>query len=373
GCGVRLRVARWKKGIPAPLIAVIIASSAVYVCGWRLPLLGALPDSFPQPSLTGGDFSAFSALLHPAFTLAGLITINQLLTVVVSDRLSEARGEVKFNRELIAQGVANMVCPFFGAPPGVAMLARTVGSPRAVAVSRCSVLAHSLILLLFLLPLSGLIARIPLATLGAVTVAVGLQLIDWKRFRDLSRMNRIDAALFLLTFCLVIFSDLIVGVGVGSLVAMLLFVERAAQSTRLEPVVPDPAKVEPSAINPSYGSAYAHANCPSYNVDKLRAETQMYRLTGPLFFASSEKVLTKLTREVTARTLVLDMTKAGPIDSAATDCLRQLADRQRRRGGELQLIGLEQRLLASITNQVFGAVEPRTALNYKQLSSSGGK
>src|SRR5262245_38826525 len=334
--GLMFLLPLWKKSVPASLIAVIIASVVVYLCGWQLPLVGALPDSFPHPSATAVDFSAFSALLHPAFTLAGLITINQLLTVVVSDRLSETPTEVKFNRELIAQGVANTVCPFFGAPPGVAMLARTVASARAGAVSRWSVLAHSLILLLFLLPLRDLISRIPLATLGAVTVAVGLQLIDWKRFRDLSRMNRIDAALFLLTFCLVIFSDLIVGVGVGSLIAMLLFVERAAQSTQLEPIVPDPAKKEPSAI------------IYSRNTDELQAEMQIYRLTGPLFFASSEKVLTRLTREVTARTLVLDLTEAGPIDSAATDCLRQIAARQRQRGGELHLIGLDQRLLASI-------------------------
>jgi len=391
--GLMFLLPRWKKTVPASLIAVIIASSAVYAFGWQLPLVGSLPDSFPHPSVTAVDFSNFSALLHPAFTLAGLITINQLLTVVVTDRLSEARNEVKFNRELVAQGVANMACPFFGAPPGVAMLARTVASARAGAVSRWSVLAHSLILLLFLLPLRGLISRIPLAALAAVTVAVGLQLIDWKRFRNLPRTNRLDAALFLLTFCLVIFSDLIVGVGVGSLVAMLLFVERAAQSTRLEPVVPDPAKMEPSAIVPSHAGA------------ELQAEMQMYRLAGPLFFASSEKVLTKLTREVTARTLVLDLTEAGPIDSAATDCLRQLAARQRQRGGELHLIGLDQRLLASIArdgllNEVdavikrdeennnssndssghylfrqsgFGVAKAQTTLSFKQLSRSGGK
>jgi SulP family sulfate permease len=363
--GLMFLLPRWKKTLPASLIAVIGASLVVQALGWQLPLVGALPESFPKPSVTGVDFSAFSALLHPAFTLAGLITINQLLTVVVTDRLSEVPNEVKFNRELIAQGVANMACPFFGAPPGVAMLARTVASARAGAVSRWSVFAHSFILLLFALPLRDFISRIPLATLGAVTVAVGLQLIDWKRFCDLPRAGRGDAALFLLTFCLVIFSDLIVGVGVGSLIAMLLFVERAAQSTRLEPVVPDPAKKEPSAIALSSG--------PAYPFDETRAETQMYRLTGPLFFASSEKVLTTLMREVTARTLVLDLTKAGPIDSAATDCLRQLAERQWRRGGELRLIGLDQRLQASINNQIFGAAGSGAPVKLKQFSSSGGK
>jgi SulP family sulfate permease len=280
---------RWKKDVPASLVAVIVASLAVNTfgraLGWRLPSVGALPDGFPQPSLASLDFSEFSALLRPAFTLAGLITVNQALTVAVTDRLSEERRRAPIDRGLIAQGVANMVCPFFGAPPGVAMLARAVASVRAGAVTRWSTLAHSLALLLFLFPLRDFVSRIPLAALGAVTVAVGLQLIDWKRFRDLRRTSRTEAALFLLTFCLIVSGDLIVGVGAGALIALLLFVKRAAvgtvqgavatwrpreahtqeatrslplpvpyraSATRLEPIVPDPANKEPSAIDPLF-------------------------------------------------------------------------------------------------------------------------
>ena len=103
------------------------------------------------------------------------------------------------------------------------MLARTVASKRAGAVSRWSVLAHSLVLILFSLPLSSLISPIPLPVLAAVTVTVGLQLIGLEHFRTLRRMNAWDASLFILTFGLVIFCDLIVGVGAGSLLAMLRF------------------------------------------------------------------------------------------------------------------------------------------------------
>jgi sulfate permease, SulP family len=213
----------WKKNFPAPLIAVVIASIAAHLFGWQLPRVGTLPDAFPHPNLAAVDFSALPALIYPAFTMAGLITINQLLTVVVTDRLNPNNGEVKFNRELVAQGVANIACPFFGAPPGVAMLARTVASQRAGAVSRWSVLAHSLVLFLFSLPLSGLITPIPLPVLASVTVTVGLQLIGVEDFRALRRMNNWDAILFILTFGLVLFCDLIVGVGAGSLLAMLRY------------------------------------------------------------------------------------------------------------------------------------------------------
>jgi sulfate permease, SulP family len=257
--GLMFILPRWKKSVPAPLVAVIVASLAVHAAqafgwapGWRLPAVGALPDGFPQPSLAAMDFSAFSALLRPAFTLAGLITVNQTLTVAVTARLSEARRREPLDRGLIAQGMANMVCPFFGAPPGVAMLARAVASVRAGAVTRWSTLAHSLALLLFLFPLRDFVSRIPLAALGAVTVAVGLQLIDWKRFRGLPSMSRPEAAIFLLTFCLIVSSDLIVGVGAGALLALLIFVKRASRALRLEPIVPDPARKEPSAIDPLF-------------------------------------------------------------------------------------------------------------------------
>jgi len=309
--GLMFILPRWKKGVPAPLVAVIVASLAVHALGgglggalggalgqalgrapggapgWRLPSVGALPDGFPQPSLASMDFSAFSALLRPAFTLAGLITVNQTLTVAVTDRLSDARRRAPFDRGLIAQGVANMVCPFFGAPPGVAMLARAVASVRAGAVTRWSTLAHSFALLLFLFPLRDFVSGIPLAALGAVTVAVGLQLIDWKRFRELPGMNRSEAALFLLTFCLIVSCDLIVGVGAGALIALLLFVKRALQATRLEPIVPDPAEKEPSAINPSsFGGLYQSS--PFRFGERERLRSQWRRSTSNSFQAPEE-------------------------------------------------------------------------------------
>ena len=120
--GLMFILPRWKKGVPAPLVAVIVAAVAVHAfgwaLGWRLPSVGALPDGFPQPSLAAMDFSAFSALLRPAFTLAGLITVNHTLTVVVTARLSEARRREPFDRGLIAQGMAEHGLPVFRSAAG---------------------------------------------------------------------------------------------------------------------------------------------------------------------------------------------------------------------------------------------------------------
>jgi SulP family sulfate permease len=331
-----LLLPRWQKQIPASLVGVALAAAVAYLCRFSLPQVGALPDSFPLPDPRGLDFSALSALVHPALTLAGLCSINQLLTVVVTDRESEGSGGGRFNRELVAQGAANMVAPMFGAPAGVAMLARSVASARAGAVSRWSVMVHSLVLLVFILPLRGLVGHIPVAALAAVTVVVGAQLADWRRFAALRRMTRMDAGLFLLTFGLVVFSDLIVGVGVGFLIAMLLFVERAAQATRLE------------AITTLGGGG----------------DAQGYRLVGPLFFASSEKVFSQLSREVKARRLILDFAAAGPVDSAADGLLRRLARMQQDRGGELCLVGLDAGLYTRLEQGGLVAELPATRFNF---------
>jgi len=312
---------RWKENIPSSLIGVLLSSLIAWLLGFELPRVGSLTEGFPAPRLISVDLSTLSSLVHPALTLAGLFTINQVLTGIVVGRIDKSEAAHRSNQELIAQGAANLVNPFFGAPPGVAMLARSVASARAGAVSRVSLIAHSLVLLLFLVPLRSLISHIPVPALAAVTVVVGFQLIDWKRFAAFKRMGRTDVWLFLLTFSLVVLSDLIIGVGIGFLLAMILFIEHAADSTSLE------------TINRPH-------DVPSTKVEDLQA----YRLIGPLFFASSEKVLSQLKTELTAKTLILDLEATGPTDSTAADLFRKVFQMQRSRGGTLYLTGLDQHL-----------------------------
>ncbi|MEJ7711739.1 MAG: SulP family inorganic anion transporter [Pyrinomonadaceae bacterium] len=233
------------------------------------------------------------------------------------------------SRELVAQGAANIVTPFFGSPPGVAMLARTAASARTGATTRLSIFTHSFILLLFVIPFRSLIGQIPLSALAAVTVMVGAQLIEWKRIKSLRAMNRTDLALFLLTFSLVVFADLIVGVGIGFLVAMLLFIERSASSAHLEEIEKQNSENE-------------ETSSPEKKEGELPKllEVQTFRLIGPLFFASSERILDQIKKEVSARQLVLDLSAAGLVDSAATDFLRNVFRLQRARGGDLYLTGL---------------------------------
>ncbi len=313
---------KWNENIPASIIGVLLATLIANFFGFDIQRVGALPSGFPLPQLMQFDVAILPELIHPALTLAGLFTINQALTALAVNRSINVYSPEKCDRELIAQGTANLLTPFFGAPPGVAMLARTMASKRAGAMSRLSVIAHSLILLLFLLPLRGLIAQIPLSALAAVTVMVGLQLTDWKRFTALRRMARIDVALFLITFLIVVGADLVTGVGIGFLIAMMLFVERAAESTRLEAV----------------------ATALPYFTNTNESGVRAFRLTGPLFFATSERVLSQLQAESPIEVLVLDFTATGTADSSAIDLLRAVFAMQQERGGDLFITGVDSHL-----------------------------
>lgn len=351
---------KWKDSLPSSLVGVLLASMIAALCGFSVPRVGALPASFPELRSLGFEFSLLPELLHPALTLTGLFTINQVLTGIVVGRLeNSANSELNANRELSSQGIANMVTPFFGAPPSVAMLARTVASARSGATSRISIITHSLVLLLLILPLRGLISQIPLAGLAAVTVMVGFQLIDWKWFLRPRSISRTDLMLFMLTFWLVVLADLIVGVGIGFFIAMILFIERSAESTHLEKITP--REVESWPVNSTMS---------------VRA----YRLVGPLFFASSEKLLIRLEREATDDLLLLDLGAAGLVDSAAADFFKKVAQKQKEQGGALLLANLGKQhlfmfekggLLAEIGASSFAVTARQTASpgDYAQLIS----
>ncbi|MBS1807667.1 MAG: SulP family inorganic anion transporter [Acidobacteria bacterium] len=313
---------KWNENIPASIIGVFVATVVAKLAGFDIARVGELPSGFPLPHLIHFDLNVLPSLLHPAVTLAGLFTINQALTALAVNRSNNIFNREKCDRELIAQGTANLLTPFFGAPPGVAMLARTIASTRAGAMSRLSVISHSFVLILFILPLRGMIAQIPLSALAAVTVMVGWQLTNWSRFVALRRMPRVDAALFLLTFSIVVMADLITGVGLGFLIAMILFVERAAESTRLEPVA---------------------VTLPYYTTT-TESGVHAFRLVGPLFFATSERILLQLRAMPPIEVLVLDVTATGTSDTSAIELFRGAFEMQRSRGGDLFLTGIDPHL-----------------------------
>ncbi len=223
------------KGVPVTLVALVVVTLAA------LPLelddryiIGVIPSGLPMPffakagvDLEGIDWmlSLKSAVL-PGLTLAGLGSIDTLLTSVVADNITKTKHDS--NRELIGQGIGNAMAGLFCGISGAGATMRTVVNIRSGGSSRLSGMIHSLLLLAILLGLGSLVKYVPLSVLAGILITVGWGIIDFRGFRDLRRIPRDDAFVLIVVFLTTVFVDLLTAVGIGMIIACVLFMKRAS-------------------------------------------------------------------------------------------------------------------------------------------------
>jgi sulfate permease, SulP family len=316
---------------PGMLIAVVVAS--VVVAGLGLPVatigtqFGDLPHLLPAPTLP--DLTMWKEALPWAGSFALLGAIESLLSAVVADGMSGARH--RSNAELVAQGIANIGSGLFGGFCVTGTIARTATNVRAGSKGPISGMLHSLFLLAFLLIAAPLAAYIPLAALAGVLAVVAWGMAERHEFAALLRSSRGDALVVSVTFLLVVFRDLTEGIVVGFALAGLVFIKRMSEGVAMRP--------------------------REEHVDTPRADRVVYHLEGPYFFGAAAQLGGVLDRIAEApRALVLEMSGVPLIDSSGARGFHSLADRARRRGGQLFLVGLKPSLRRQLETQ--GLREP---------------
>ena len=223
------------KKIPATLVALVVMTLV------SLPLhladtltIGSIPSGLPLPFFAkeGMDLasinwlSVLKASIIPGLTLAGLGSIDTLLTSVVADNITKTHHNS--NRELIGQGIGNMISGLFCGIAGAGATMRTVVNVKSGGRSQISGMVHSLFLLAILLGLGSLVRFVPLAVLAGILITVGWGIIDFKGFRDLLKIPRADAFVLIVVFLLTVFVDLLTAVGIGMVIACVLFMTRAS-------------------------------------------------------------------------------------------------------------------------------------------------
>lgn len=317
--GVILGLRRVRPRWPGMLIAVALAS--VVVVGLGLPVatigtrFGDLPHVLPAPALP--DLSLWRAALPWAASFALLGAIESLLSALVADGMSGARH--RSNAELVAQGVANIGSALFGGFCVTGTIARTATNVRAGSRGPVSGMLHALFLLVFLMVAAPLAAYIPLAALAGVLAVVAWGMAERHEFAALLRSSWGDALVVGVTFLLVVFRDLTEGIVVGFALAGLVFIKRMSETAAVR-------------------SAEEHPVAP-------QADRVIYHLEGPYFFGAAAQLGGVLDRIAEApRALVLDMSRVPMIDSSGARGFHTLAARARRRGGQLYLVGLQDRL-----------------------------
>ena len=263
--------------IPGPIVALLLATSAVYF--FKLPVetigtkFGGIPGGLPHLQIPKFHSDLIHGLLGPAFTVAMLGAIESLMSAVVSDRMSNDRHNP--NVELIGQGVANIMSPMFGGLPATGAIARTATNIRSGAQSPVAGMIHSLTLLCVLLFAAPLASYIPMAALAGILMIVAYNMGEWREIPQLLRLTKTDISIWLVTFALTVFADLTVAVEAGMILAALLFISRVAATTTVSQVTDD--YIEDGRVH-----ILQDKDIPYY--------ATIFRIHGPFLFGATDKI-----------------------------------------------------------------------------------
>lgn len=217
----------WSKIVPPPLAALIIGTVvSLFIAG--APILGSIPTGLPSFILPAINQESLLIIMEAAVILALLGSIDSLLTSLVADNMT--RTKHNSNRELVGQGLGNMVAGFFGGIPGAGATMRTVVNIRTGGQTKISGVVHSLLLLAVVLVLAPLASQIPHAVLAGILVKVGYDIIDVSYLKNAHRGPRWDLALMVIVLVLTVFVDLITAVAAGVVMGALAFVKQMADA-----------------------------------------------------------------------------------------------------------------------------------------------
>lgn len=308
--------------VPGAVVALVVAT--VFVAALDLPVetigsrFGGIPSALP--ALVWPEFSWASArfLFIPAMTLALLGAIESLLCARVADGMIDDRHNP--NQELMAQGVANFVTPFFGGMPATGTIARTVTNIKSGANSPIAGVVHALTLLLIVLVAAPLAHNIPLAAMAAILMFVAWNMGEWREFLHLRQYRLPYRFTLLAVFFLTVVFDLTVAVEVGLVAACITFIYRISSLSRCE--------------------AVELADYPELaNVPRVAQQVAAYRLYGAVFFGAV-KLIEDVQDKLPAQVLVLDLKNVIYIDSSGADALHDLARSCSKQGVRLLVCGL---------------------------------
>jgi SulP family sulfate permease len=336
---------RW----PAPLIALSVAGVAAFAMARWLPdfrfatintrfsyeaggvWLAGIPRQAPLPLLpwhlpsangqpVGLSFEVIRALAPSAFAIAMLGAIESLLSAVVADGMTGNKHDP--DAELIAQGVGNLVVPFFGGVAATGALARTAANVRSGARSPLAAVCHSAFVLFAVLLFAPVLGYLPMASMAALLILVAWNMGEWRHFAHLLRAApRSDILVLLVCFALTIVFDMVVSVTVGILLASLLFMRRMAEVSGVTLVGESHPLLE----------------------DSLPRGVLLYEIAGPLFFGAAQRAIGVISRvdRRGVKVVVLDVTAVPAVDATGLVNLQSLVSRLNTSGIKVILAGVQ--------------------------------
>ncbi|MBK8900183.1 MAG: CBS domain-containing protein [Anaerolineaceae bacterium] len=323
---------RFKFGqrLPGSLVGIILATLVVVIAHWNVPVIGTVPRTIlleNRLTLDQIPWNDLSDLIVPAMSIAALGAIESLLCGAVAGNMTGIR--LNNNIELIAQGIGNVIIPFFGGVPATAAIARTSVNIKSDGVTRLVPILHGVVLLLAALLLAGIIGQVPLAALAGVLLVTAWRMNEWHTIRFYVD-HRLKHALiaFSITLVATVVLDLTQAILIGFGISTLIFM---AQMSDLQ-ITRKPVEVERLT---TLGQQFLHPN----------QDVAVYYLSGPLFFAAARRLLDFVeSYDRPDATLIFSIRGVPLVDATGVEVMREILHRQRHGGGDLLLTSMDDRV-----------------------------
>ncbi len=317
------------KVIPSTLVALVVMSGIAYGFGLDYRSIDEIPSGFPIPHLgvfTSFSFGSIGPFVFTAITLALLGSIDSLLTSVVADNMTKTRHNP--NKELIGQGIGNSVAAIFGGIPGAGATIRTVVNINAGGKTKLSGMISAVLLLIVLVGLGPVASKIPAAVLAGILVTVGIGVMDYKGLKAIPKMPRQEVLIMLTVLVLASVWNLVAAVGIGLVIASLMFMKQIGDLTSRSSVVP--LTKEPDWK----GGIEIPQN--------LIEEVYVKHVNGPLFFGSTSD-FQALAKEIpdTATAVVIRLDRMRYMDQSGLFALEDVLMDLKQKGIQIVFINLK--------------------------------
>jgi len=352
---VMILMRRFAPRVPSALIVVVVAAVIATAAGLARSeanpqgietigsKFGAIPRTLPAPGLpikleswadVGVAWGQARALIPEATTIAILCAIESLLCAVVADGM--IGGRHKSNLELCAQGVGNLGSVVFGGMPATGVIARTAANVKSGGRTPLAGMIHALALVVMMLLFAPYASMIPLSVLAAILIVVAYNMAEIDHFRSLLRAPRSDVAVLLTTFGLTVLADLTVAVGVGMVLASLLFMRRMSEVTNVGAI-----QAEMNDL-PAGHDALTDAGDPNaIESREVPAGVEVFEINGPFFFGVADRLQDTLRGlERPPKVFILRMRRVPAIDASGLHALDEFHDKCKRQHTVLLLAGV---------------------------------
>ncbi|MBC8206742.1 MAG: sulfate permease [Kiritimatiellales bacterium] len=324
---------RVTRRIPGSLVAIVVTTLMVSLLNLPVETIGSrfggVPNHLPSFAFPSVSLELMKDLFAPALTIALLAAIESLLSAVVADGMTGQRH--RSNMELVAQGIANIVCPLFGGIPATGAIARTATNIKNGGTTPVAGIIHAVTLTLILLFFGRYASLIPMPALAAILLIVAYNMSEWRFFVKLFSSPRSDILVLLAVFGLTVFADLTVAIQTGVVLSAFLFMRRMENVTQAGIIHLDDEEEDPETVA---------IDVPD-GVD-------VFEINGPFFFGAASKFQDEIRKIRMPKVLILRMRNVPAIDATGLRALEDLVNSTRRAGTIVIISGIHKQPAAAM-------------------------